>query len=208
MAFGDNGRVVASQDRAGRLRFRGPDYDRATREGIVYTLDVPIQAGAFQFRVAVRDENTARMGSAGQFVGVPDLHKGELTLSGIVARELVPDAAWGAQPIANGPALRQFHQGMTAGFGFVIYNPNAAGPDSQLTGQLRLIRDAMIVFTGPAVPLNFKGQTDPQRAASLIKLDLGSDLTPGDYVCQIIVTDGHKQTPRTATQWIDFAVVK
>ena len=208
-AFGDNGRIIASQDRTGLMRFRGPDYDRARREGIVYTVDVPMHApGAFQFRVAVRDENTARLGSAGHFVQVPDLHKGELTLSGIVARELAPEAALGTEPIAVGPALRQFHQGTTVGFGFLIYNPNLTGQPNQLTAQLRLIRDAMIVFTGPAVHLNFNGQTDRQRAANLIKLDLGSDLIPGDYVCQIIVTDGHKQTPRTATQWIDFEVVK
>lgn len=208
MAFGDNGRIIASQDRTGRLRLRGPDYERAAREGIVYTLDEPMHApGAFQFRVAVRDENNARMGSAGQFVEVPDLHKGELTLSGILARELVPQAALGTEPIANGPALRQFHQGTTVGFAFVIYNRYPSGRATELSGQLRLIRDAAIVFAGPAVPLNFNGQTDPQRAASLIKLDLGSDLTPGDYVCQIIVTDAAKQTPRIATQWIDFEVV-
>jgi hypothetical protein len=35
------------------------------------------------------------------------------------------------------------------------------------------------------------------------------DLVPGDYVCQIIVTDGPDNSkPRVASQWIDFEIVK
>src|SRR5712692_7867099 len=57
--FGDNGKVVNRQDQTGTLHLKGPAYDRAMRDGIVYGLDLPVkQTGTFQFRVAVRDPTT------------------------------------------------------------------------------------------------------------------------------------------------------
>src|SRR5262249_34066194 len=40
--------------------------------------------GAYQFRVVIRDPETGRLGSAGQFIQVPDLSKNRLALSGLV----------------------------------------------------------------------------------------------------------------------------
>src|SRR5207253_41472 len=73
------------RDQMGTLRLKGPAYDRAMREGIVYGLDLPVkQTGTFQFRVAVRDPATSRIGAAGQFIEVPNLRDNRLALSGIV----------------------------------------------------------------------------------------------------------------------------
>jgi hypothetical protein len=54
------------------------------RDGLVYRLDLPVpKPGSYQFRVAVRDSSSSRMGTAGQFVDVPNLNNGRLVLSGI-----------------------------------------------------------------------------------------------------------------------------
>jgi hypothetical protein len=40
-------------------------------------------------------------------------------------------------------------------------------------------------------------------------LRLGTDLEPGEYVLQVIVTDNlAKEKYRVATQWMDFELVK
>jgi len=209
--FGDNGRVIAKEDRNGRLRFRDNAYERAMREGIAYSFDIPVKTrGAFQFRVAVRDLTSNKIGSAGQFIDVPNLQAGALALSGIVARELpangvIPDT----EPVASGPGVRQFRQGTTVAFAHAIYNGVRQGQPAQLYARIRLVRDGKIVFTGEPTPITINGQADPQRLTNVMKLQIGSDLIPGDYVCQIVVTDAPDNSkPRVASQWIDFEIVK
>src|SRR5439155_25114661 len=76
VVFGDNGKVLGRQDRSATLRLTREAYERAQREGLVYSFDTPVKRyGAFQFRVAVRDQTSSRIGAAGQFVEVPNLRK-------------------------------------------------------------------------------------------------------------------------------------
>ena len=208
--FGNNGRVIAKEDRNGRLRFRADAYERVVREGIAYSFDIPVKArGAFQFRVAVRDLTSNKIGSAGQFIDVPNLRAGALALSGIVAREIPANRALDTEPVASGPAVRQFRQGTTVAFAHAIYNGVRQGQPAQLYARIRLVRDGKIVFSGEPTPVTINGQPDPQRLTNVMKLQIGSELIPGDYVCQIIVTDGPDNSkPRVASQWIDFEIVK
>jgi VWFA-related protein len=214
MLFGDNGRIVGEQDQAGSLRYKGAGYERAMREGVTYSFDIPLKLrGAFQFRVAVRDEPTARIGAAGQFVEIPDLKNGRLALSGVVARE-DENTTTPAQPndqgdlVSTGPAVRRFRQGSNVSFAYAVYNPITAGRTAQLTQQIRLFRDGKVIFTGDPKAVSFEGQTDPQRITTSSRLQLGPALGPGDYVFQVIVTDSSdKQKPRVASQWIDFEVI-
>jgi len=74
---------------------------------------------------------------------------------------------------------------------------------------VRVFRDDKIVFTGDPAPLDFSGQTDLQHLTSGSRLQIGSAMTPGNYVFQIIVTDNsNHDKPRVASQWIDFEVIK
>lgn len=218
--FGDNGRVMGQQDLNGGLRLSPADYERAMREGLAYSFDVPLKLrGAYQFRVAVRDAISSRIGAAGQFVEIPNLKDG-LALSGIVARldplmdqrdtpELtVPSGITLDKLIPTGLALRRFPQGSTVKFSFAVYNGGIEGRPAQLTAQIRIFRDGKIAFTGAPAPLNFQGQPDPQHLMTAARFQIDSNLAPGDYVFQIIVTDSVKQKPRLASQWIDFEVVK
>jgi hypothetical protein len=181
------------------------------------------QPGAFQFRVAVRDGGSSRIGTAGEFVEIPDLHSGQLSLSGIVVRDAAdlpqegseaaarpssPGAALGA---SAAPALRRFRQGSDLIFAFAIYNARLDDATllPQLSTQTRVFREGQPIFTGDTTRLESAGQPDLRRLASASRLQLGAALLPGEYVLQIIVTDSlGKEKSRVATQWIDFEVVK
>jgi VWFA-related protein len=153
MTFGDNGVPVDQHGGTYTLKLPETLYKRAQRDGLVYYVTVPIKKpGAYQLRISFRDSSTARIGSASQFIEVPDLKKNRLAISGIVVRgenpgEKTPAAApsaspAGAQP-ANGansaaadqdqeaadqknpeasPAVRHFSRGMLMEYLFVIYN--------------------------------------------------------------------------------------
>jgi len=218
--FGDNGKVLNQQDRSATLRLSQESYERAQREGIVYSFDMPVNRfGAFQFRVAVRDQTSARIGAAGQFVAIPDLRKDRLALSGLVVRtdeKVAPSSSFElAKPsdgdITAGPAVRQFRQGSNLIAVYAVYNAlfDKTTNLSRLTTQTRIFRDGKSVFSGNPTPLDVQGQTDLQRLIAGSRLPLGPDLSPGNYVLQIMVEDHlGKEKTRIATQWIDFEVVK
>jgi VWFA-related protein len=217
--FGDNGRVVDQQRREVKLRLSKDVYENALRSGLVYTLDTPIkQAGAFQYRVALRDQNSSRLGSAGQFIEVPNLQNGKMALSGLVLLKDIPDepsatgvaAQGGRDAITAGPAVRQFHQGDKLIFAYSIYNAalSEATHLPQLSGQARIFRDGKLVFTGPPSTID-AAQSDLKRVPSVGRLQLGPEFEPGQYVLQVVVADQlSKEKQQIATQWIDFEVMK
>ena len=223
--FGDNGKVIGDQlSKAGTLRLRGPAYDRALREGIVYAFDIPVkQPGVFQFRVAVRDGGSSRIGTAGAFVEIPDLHNGRMSLSGIVVRAAADSPQDGSEaamrrsspnaaPEASaGPATRRFRQGTELIFAYAVYNAqlDEATHLPQLSTQARVFRDGRPIFTGNPTSVDVQGQPDLRRLATASRLRLGPELAPGEYVLQVIVNNSiARQKPYTATQWIDFEIVK
>jgi VWFA-related protein len=221
IVFGDNGAVIKRKDQSATLRLRGEPYDRVMREGVIYGFDLPVeQAGALQFRVAVRDNASSRIGVAGNFIEVPNLADDRLALSGIVVRNeealrVRPStngaAGGGDDEMTRGPALRRFRQGSTLIFGYAVYNAqldrSTRLPDLQT--QTRIFRDGKPIFTGSPEPFAAADQPDLKRINGAARIQLGPQLPPGEYVLQIIVSDNlAKEKQRTATQWIDFEVVK
>jgi VWFA-related protein len=238
ITFGDNGLAIDKVARTYELRLKEEDYQRVIKHGLIYSLNVPVKkAGAYQLRVAVRDAATERVGSAGQFIEVPDLNKNRLALSGIIlggmnraaAQKTTVTEATGASPAPvsqsasasgdaadiydpqAGPAVRRLSHDMILDFGYVIYNAqlDRAGGRPQLTTQVRLFRDGQQVFAGKDLPFSADKQTDLKRLVAGGRLRLGTNLPPGEYVLQVIVTDAlAKEKYRTASQWIDFEIVK
>jgi VWFA-related protein len=213
IVFGDNGSVVQQVIQTRELRVHPDEVQRLERDGLVYQLDLPIpRAGAYQFRVAIRDEASALMGTARQFVEVPDLKKGSLVLSGItVSGDTANPATDGVQRAVkmNSPGIRRFVTGENLWFAYVIYNASidqATGQPS-LMAEARLFRDGTLVHKIEPKPVQVSGQ-DLQRIDSGGGIRLGG-LPPGDYILQVLVTEFHgKEKPRVVSQWIDFDIVK
>jgi hypothetical protein len=237
VTFGDNGAVVDQVAKTQTMRVRGETYKRLQENGIVYILTVPVKKpGAYQLRTAIRDEATEHVGSASQFIEVPDIKKNRLTLSGIVvsginstAKAKAKENETGAQADPSStpqdaakegvaetdpqssPAVRRFHRGMQMQYGYAIYNAelDKATGKPQIQTQVRLFRDGKQIFAGRVAPFNPGAQTDLKRLWAFGGINLGNDLTPGEYILQIVVTDPlAKEKYRTATQWIDFEIVK
>ncbi len=218
--FGENGEVVDQFDRTETIRARDEALRLMLSEGLVYMMKVPVRkAGAYQLRVAVRDSQTDKVGSASQFIEVPDLKKERLALSGIVltsaADEPAPGAADRQAAAVRDPlreaTVRRFRRGSQIDFFYHVYNAKVdrATGRPRLSTQARLFRDGQAVFDGPPVPFDPGPQTDMTRLKNGSRLQLGMNLAPGDYVLQLVVTDELSKGGRAvATQWLDFEVVK
>jgi VWFA-related protein len=213
--FGESGQVVDEFNRTETVRARGEALQLMLSEGLVYMMKVPIKKpGAYQLRVAVRDSQTDKVGSASQFIEVPDLGKGRLALSGVVISSAydgpAPAAAAGRDPLREA-TVRRFRRGSQIDFVYHIYNAKVdrATGRPRLITQARLFRDGQPVFTGPPVPFDPGPQTDMTHLKTGSRLQLGMNLAPGDYVLQLVVTDELTKGSRAiATQWLDFEIVK
>jgi hypothetical protein len=237
MTFSETGQEIEKMARAETLQAKGATYQRLLRSGLVYSFDIPVKKpGSYQLRIAVRDPATDRIGTATQLIEIPDLSKGRLALSGIYARgadaskPAGADAAsadsvgllsappkigggdnaldeTGAQPNA---AARRLRQGMALDYSYVIFNARR-GSDNQprLKIQLRLFRDGQQVWIKDAPQPDASKQTDATRLVATGRLEITPEMQPGEYVLQVVVTDtiSGNQTS-TASQWIDFEVVK
>lgn len=223
VTFDDNGAPI---DQAGEsYSFRADEkwYQRLLQRGFVYHLSLPIKkAGAYQMRVALIDEPSSNVGSATQFIQVPDIKKERLLLSGLVLTKYEPDmkketaesedsgVAGETAPLTDA-AVRQFRIGDTVMYGYQIYNTkiDKQTKQQQLKTRLRLFRNGKEVFAGEEIPFDFQGQTDLKRLLFRGTLRLGSELEPGEYVLQIVATDLlAKEKNRTATTWIEFEIIK
>ncbi|HJQ35104.1 MAG TPA: VWA domain-containing protein [Pyrinomonadaceae bacterium] len=229
VTFDDQGTPVDMRSRTESVVVRGEEYRRAVEQGLIFGINLPVKRpGAFQLRIAVRDSGSARVGSANQFIEVPDVKKGRLTLSGIylAEREGAAEnvrASTGADEAAkaeregegkiderdpqSGPAVRRFQTGALVEYGYEVYNArlDKATRRPQLQSQVRLFRDNKLAFAGKVV--NLTGKEDARRLAAFGRLRLGANLTPGEYVLQVIVTDTlAAEKSRVTAQWIDFEI--
>ncbi len=216
MTFGDNGVPVDETAKNYTVKLGENAYRKILETGFIYDLLVPVKkTGAYQLRVALRDSATEKVGSASQFVEVPNLKKNRLTLSSIILDNYTTDQ-W--QRVVSGNlqntdeqsgldmALRRFKSGTVLRYDYMIYN--AKINPVQLNTQMRLFRDGELVLEGKPVVIDGKDQTNLQRIQAAGAITLGSNLAPGNYALQIIVSDtGTKGKNQITSNWIDFEIV-
>jgi len=201
--FGDNGIPAQQVTHGVTLRLKQAEFEKAQREGLRLRFDMPAKRpGAYQVRIAISEGYSYKIGSAGQYVAVPDLRNKQLAMSGVVLQGIADPSAANA-PLLS-PAVRRYHAGSDLYFAFAVYNAS-----QNLTMQTKLFRDGKSVKSSPETAVNTTDQSDPERLIVANLMRLPADLEPGDYYLQVVVTDkaaGPKQPP--AMQWVNFEIVK
>jgi hypothetical protein len=227
VTFGEDGKLIDQAANQHTIRLTDAMYQKVVKYGFTYNTIVPIKKpGAYQFRTALRDEASGRVGSATQFIQVPDIEKERLSTSGLLIRGMPLDsyikgltttdgaAGYGSaedsDPMAN-TSVRQFRTPTAMVYALAIYNAKIDKDTGRpnLTIQARLFRNGEVVFSGNAVPFDMRDQADPKRLDGGGAIQLGTTMKPGEYVLQIVVSDLlAKEKYRVATQWMDFEIVQ
>ena len=208
IVFGDNGAVAQQMKRGATLSLTESEYKQAIANGIGLSIDMPVKRpGAYKARLVVRDRSTSRIGSAGQFVVVPDLKNKKPAVSGIVLGIAGPDKS------VNNAGGRRFRKNDELYFAFNLYNAaNETGQLRNLVMNAMLFRDDKVVYTGPDAPVAAPNQTDLSRVFANGVIKLTPDLEPGNYYLQVAITDkdatktGAKNKAAPVVQWIDFQI--
>ena len=136
VTYDANGQPTANSGKTYTVQLKDAAYESALKTGMIYTMQHPIKkAGAYQMRVALLDDDSEQVGSASQFIEVPDISKGQLTLSSLMLRKYEPKPAAGAEtqpdgagnatgdkPTLGNPAMRIFQPGDDIIYGYQILN--------------------------------------------------------------------------------------
>jgi hypothetical protein len=194
--------------------------------GIKFSLKLPVKKpGAYYVRVAVGDPVTGKMGSAYQYIEIPDLKKNHLSLSSIFVINRGEDLPWADSKTPEefrkllypelrrdprkSPALRSYLPGENVECAAIIYNAKSGKEQKpELESQFILYNNGNEVFRGKSEPVDVGNVSDFKRIPIKIKLRLGDVITAGDYVLLLQVKDKQaKEKVSLATQALDFKVL-
>ncbi len=173
-------------------------------DAIFYNHHTPLTPGIYQFRVAARDEKSGRVGSAIQWIVIPDLAKSQLTLSSVLlGGQVLEDKAHAGSAHVQLSVDHTFSRSSKLGYWVFVYNAKRdASGNPQLTVQTQVLRDGHVVLNSSQRKISSGGQ-DAERVPFGEEIALKT-LAPGKYDLKVMVTDGI--TGSTATQLADFVV--
>jgi VWFA-related protein len=184
--------------------------DDSLRRDLTYNFQTPLKPGLYQVRVAARDSQSGRAGSARQWIEIPDLSARRLSMSSLLLSEnkdaemqkaeatSIAKSAWSVD--------HRFARTSKLRFLTYIYNAargadGAAPPDVAL--QVQISRDDQPVLTTTLRKVESGAQTDLDRLAYAAELPLEA-LPAGRYVLQVTVIDRIAKT--SASQRASFEI--
>jgi VWFA-related protein len=217
--FDIDGQQLEFADRKVSLIAKGETYKDIMKNGVVvYMSVIAKKAGTYHMRVVLSDTENGLMGSATQYVEVPDVRKGHLAISGIAlaAEKSLPGAGEQQQEglvtgreVNGTPAVRVFKQGETISWGYQILNAKTGKDNkSQLQTYVRLFHEEMEVYAAEPAQITLEPDKKSGPIIGTGRMQL-KKIVPGDYLLQVVVKDMlAKEKHRTVAQSIHFEVQK
>jgi VWFA-related protein len=175
-----------------------------------YTHQIFLSPGLYQVRVAARDEQSGRTGSAHSWIEIPDPASGHLTLSSLlIGTRRPPDvtdtSGSSGSVTADLEIQHRFRRGSVLRFFLFTYNAALAGPNSKsdLATRVLILRDNQ-----PVITTEFKKMATENGVAGL-GLPYAADLSlaalpPGRYILHMDVID--RVSKRRASQQTRFEI--
>jgi VWFA-related protein len=211
VVYNDNGDVVSQFSKVVTMAAKSEQSEHTGNTNLSYSHSFPLKPGLYQIRVAARDENAGRAGSARSWVVVPNVVAGRFALSSLLlgARTQTQISPVSADSVGfSATDLRfsdRFSQNDFLRFLLFVYNaaqgPNGTKPDVAI--QIQVVRDDQPVVTAPLKRLSLDNVDDLKRIPYAAELSLNG-LRPGRYVLQISVVD--RIAKSSATQQTRFEV--
>jgi VWFA-related protein len=176
---------------------------------VVYTTQVPIKPGLYQVRIAARDAQGKRTGSAMEWIEVPDLSKGSLTMSSLFISELKAGQAQSDEEALKLPNMsidRRFANTSKLLFLTYIYNAarNSTGANAPDVGiQIQILSGLKPILKTPVLNVSTEGLSDLSRIPYSAAIPL-TGIPAGRYLMQITTTDRVAKT--SASQRVNIEI--
>ena len=211
VVLNDQGKPVGSFSQHLNITINAPLVSPSERPNVLYNYQAKLTPGLYQARVAARDEKTGRVGSATEWIEIPDIASHKLSLSSLIVSEVTKEASGQA----TGPAAvakarlsvdRHFNRASRLRFFAFIYNASrgASGSDApDVAIQVQVLRDDQPVLTTPLRKIEYDNATDLARLPYAAEIPLETML-PGRYVLQVSVID--RIAKSSVSQHINFEI--
>jgi VWFA-related protein len=202
------GSVYNDQGKAGggfseRLTVHAPteETNSSTTPDIVYNYPLTLPPGLYQVRMAVRDEKSGNIGSARQWIEIPDLSTHKLVLSSLIVSERmmgVPAKSGGLpddfQNTQDRVAVRvdhRFKRNSFLRFLVFIYTQSNVPPD--IAVQIQVVRSDQPVITTSLRSVSTEGIPDVKKLPYAADLSL-KQLPPGRYLLKVTTMDRNSKS--------------
>ncbi|MDX6612796.1 MAG: hypothetical protein QOD75_1982 [Blastocatellia bacterium] len=159
---------------------------------VIYSHKIPIKPGLYQVRVAARDDKSGEVGSAADWIEIPELGSKRLALSSLLLGGQVISSnhtqAGGGEQVQFS-VDRRFPRNSHLNFLTIVYNA-ARGSNGQpnLDAQIQISRNGQPVVTSPPRGVAIDATTDLARIVHGADIALQS-LPPGRYRLQVTISD-------------------
>jgi VWFA-related protein len=219
--YDESGKLVG--DVAGEraaLNLSSENYVRTVAEGLNLQKAVPLPPGQYQVRLAAREASRSLLGSASQWVEIPDLQARPLTLSSVFLLADMPappsaEGAAGGTPkpgggeaapgtevpgwvVADVQVDKTFRLGQGMHYVVYVYTSGAASRGA-VTVQGQVWQGKRLVGVTPTHPL--AEAPDARKWSERIALD---GFPPGEYELRVVATDA--ATGQKAERRVSFRV--
>jgi hypothetical protein len=157
----------------------------------IYNYRVPLKPGLYQVRIASRDSKSGQVGSAQQWIEIPDLTLHRLSLSSLLlGLQNVERAGADGSPQVQFSTNHRFARNSRLRFITFIYNAalsQGGKPRPNLWLQARILRAGQIVKSTPVQSVAIESQ-------DLMRIPFGGEIgldsiAPGRYILEITVDD-------------------
>src|SRR5882724_622613 len=195
--FDDRGRH--GQTFTGHINVNTPAEEAAKgyKRDLTYTYPIRVQPGIYQVRVAAKDERSGLVGSAQQWIEIPDLSKGKLSTSSLLLGERPETSLAAVSTNTPNPTdtvgLSISHRFRNNSYlRFLVFAYNAArsttdgAPDVAI--QIQLVRDNQPVLTTALKKIATEGVLDQARLPYAAEIPL-TGLPLGYYRLQVTLID-------------------
>jgi VWFA-related protein len=215
-----------SSARRYEFSFKEEEVPWVKNHGLEFSMILPVRdPGAYYVRTAVKDLVSGKIGSAYQFIEIPDLKTRRLSLSNLFIMDRDEDVPWARseapqefqkvfspdmrRDLRKSPALRNYLPGETIEYAAVVYNANAGkNPTPDLESQYLLFTDGKEVYKSKPVTVDTTVASDLAAIPIRKRILLADSLQPGDYILQLFVREKRsKNKSLVASQALDFRIL-
>ena len=198
VALDDRGSISTFKQ---KLSINPADVVKAGQNSIVWNQELFLRPGLYQVRLAIRDRQSGRVGSAMQWIEIPPISPETFSMSTIFIGERKSQETAPSDKVSVSVS-RRFSRNSFLRYQTFVYNASG-GRDADVTIQVQIFRDGQSVMTIPASKLSTRATNDLARVSFSGEVGL-EQLVAGRYLLQISATD--KKTGSTATRQTDFIV--
>jgi len=198
VVLNDQGKRAASFDT--KLTVNPPS-SAGSEQSVIYNFRSPLKPGIYQVRVAARDARSGLLGSAMQWIVIPDIST-RLSLSSLILGVESVTNKSGAGDNVQWSVDKKFPANSQLKLMAFIYN-RSQPVSNNLSGRVQVYRNGQPVISTPPKAVITDKQTDPQRIPFIAEINLAG-LQAGAYLLDVTITD--RTTQKTASQQTVFYV--